>query len=88
LSEELRFEDILGTRQPIKTMVFAASIAHAKNLRYALIKEYNRRNNLPPNDAAAEKFILAVHNEMSNARDLIEEFQKVTGLEVVRCGNP
>ncbi|MGD0480889.1 MAG: DEAD/DEAH box helicase family protein [Terracidiphilus sp.] len=73
------FEDILGTRQPAKTMVFAASIAHAKNLRYALIEEYNRRNNLPPNDAAAEKFIVAVHNEMPGAQGLIEEFQKITG---------
>lgn len=81
LIAEKYFEDILGTRQPAKTMVFAASIAHAKNLRYALIEEYNRRNNLPPNDAAAEKFILAVHNEMAGARELIEEFQKVTGPE-------
>ena len=79
LIAEKYFEDILGTRQPVKTMVFAASIAHAKNLRYALIEEYNRRNNLPPNDAAAEKFIVAVHNEMAGARELIEEFQKVTG---------
>ncbi len=79
LIAEKYFEDILGTRQPVKTMVFAASIAHAKNLRYALIDEYNRRNNLPPNDAAAEKFILTVHNEMAGARELIEEFQKVTG---------
>jgi len=75
------FEDILGTRQPVKTMVFAASIAHAKNLRYALIEEYNRKNNLPPNDASAEKFILAVHNEMAGAREIIEEFQKITGPE-------
>jgi len=72
------FEDILGTRDPVKTIVFAASIAHAKNLRYALIEEYNRRNNLPPNDADAEKFIVAVHNEMPGAQGLIEEFQKVT----------
>lgn len=79
LIAEKYFEDILGTRQPVKTMVFAASIAHAKNLRYALIEEYNRRNNLPPNDSAAEKFILAVHNEMSGARELIGEFQEVTG---------
>jgi len=79
LIAEKYFEDILGTREPVKTMVFAASIAHAKNLRYALIEEYNRRNNLPPNDAAAEKFIVAVHNEMAGARELIEEFQKVTG---------
>jgi type I restriction enzyme R subunit len=54
---------------------------HAKNLRYALIEEYNRRNNLPPNDAAAEKFIVAVHNEMSGAQELIEEFQKITGAD-------
>jgi type I site-specific restriction endonuclease len=39
---------ILGTRQPVKTIVFAASIAHAKNLRYALIAKYNELNNLPP----------------------------------------
>lgn len=78
LIAEKYFEDILGTREPAKTMVFAASIAHAKNLRYALIAAYNERNNLPPNDASAERFILAVHNEMPGARELIEEFQKVT----------
>jgi len=70
------FEDILGTRQPAKTMVFAASIAHAKNLRYALIGEYNSLNNLPPNDAAAEKFIVAVHNEMSGAGELSKSSKK------------
>jgi type I restriction enzyme R subunit len=85
LIAEKYFEDILGTRQPVKTMVFAASIAHAKNLRYALIEEYNRRNNLPHNDAAAEKFIVAVHNEMAGARELIEEFQKVTGSDERRA---
>lgn len=79
LIAEKYFEDILGMRAPVKTMVFAASIAHAKNLRYALIEEYNRRNNLPPNEASAERFIVAVHNEMAGARELIEEFQKVTG---------
>lgn len=72
-----KYFEVLGMRQPIKTMVFAASIAHAKNLRYALIEKYNELNNLPPNDAAAEKFIVAVHNEMAGARELIEEFQKV-----------
>lgn len=81
LIAEKYFEDILGTRQPVKTIVFAASIAHAKNLRYALIEEYNSRNNLPPNDASAEKFIVAVHNEMTGSRELIEEFQKITGTE-------
>jgi len=74
-----KYFEILGTRYPVKTMVFAASIAHAKNLRYSLIEKYNELNNLPPNDAAAEKFIVAVHNEMVGARELIEEFQKVTG---------
>lgn len=74
-----KYFEILGTRQPVKTMVFAASIAHAKNLRYALIEKYNELNNLPRNDAAAEKFIVAVHNEMSGARELIEDFQEITG---------
>ena len=73
-----KYFEILGTRQPVKTIVFAASIAHAKNLRYALIAKYNDLNNLPSNDASAEKFIVAVHNEMSGARELISEFQKVT----------
>lgn len=73
-----KYFEILGTRQPVKTMVFAASIAHAKNLRYALIEKYNNLNNLPPNDASAEKFIVAVHNEMPGASALIEEFQKIT----------
>lgn len=74
-----KYFEILGTREPVKTIVFAASIAHAKNLRYALIEKYNELNNLPPNDASAEKFIVAVHNEMPGARALIEEFQKITG---------
>jgi len=74
-----KYFEILGTRQPVKTIVFAASIAHAKNLRYALIEKYNELNNLPSNDASAEKFIVAVHNEMAGARELIEEFQKITG---------
>lgn len=74
-----KYFEVIGTREPVKTIVFAASIAHAKNLRYALIEKYNELNNLPPNDAAAEKFIVAVHNEMSGARELIEEFQKITG---------
>lgn len=85
LIAEKYFEDILATRTPVKTIVFAASIAHAKNLRYALIEEYNRRNNLPPNDAAAEKFIVAVHNEMPGARELIEEFQKITPAEEIKA---
>lgn len=75
---EKYFEDILGTKEPVKTIVFAASIAHAKNLRYALIEEYNRRNKLPLNDASAEKFIVTVHSQMAGSRELIEEFQKVT----------
>ena len=78
LIADVYFDQILATREPVKTMVFAASIAHAKNLRYALIAKYNEKNNLPPNDAAAERFIVAVHNEMPGAQELIEEFQKIT----------
>ncbi len=81
LIAEVYFDEILATREPVKTIVFAASIAHAKNLRYALIAKYNEKNKLPQNDAAAEKLILAVHNEMAGARELIEEFQKITGAE-------
>lgn len=80
-----KYFEVIGTRQPVKTIVFAASIAHAKNLRYALIEKYNELNNLPPNDAAAEKFIVAVHNEMPGARELIEEFQKITTAEERRA---
>lgn len=79
LIADVYFDQILGTREPVKTLVFAASIAHAKNLRYALIAKYNEKNSLPPNDAEAEKFIVAVHNEMMGASELIEEFQKITG---------
>ncbi|MEM9541863.1 MAG: DEAD/DEAH box helicase family protein [Cyanobacteria bacterium P01_E01_bin.42] len=70
--------EILGRREPVKTIVFAASIAHAKNLRYALIDEYNRLNKLPQNDAGAEKFIVAVHSQMTEAKEAIAEFQQVT----------
>ncbi len=67
LIADVYFDEILGTREPVKTLVFGASIAHAKNLRYALIAKYNEKNSLPTNDAAAEKFIVAVHNEMIGA---------------------
>ncbi|MBW4693866.1 MAG: DEAD/DEAH box helicase family protein [Lyngbya sp. HA4199-MV5] len=77
LIAETYFE-VVGKKEPTKTIVFAASIAHAKNLRYALIEEYNRLNRYPMNDAAAEKFIVTVHNQVPNARELIEEFQKPT----------
>jgi type I site-specific restriction endonuclease len=73
-----KYFEILGTREPVKTIVFTASTAHAKNLRYGLLARYNELDHLPPNDASAEKFIVAVHNQMSGARELIEEFQKVT----------
>jgi type I restriction enzyme R subunit len=76
-----KYFEVIGTREPVKTIVFAASIAHAKNLRYALIERYNEINRLPPNDASAEKFIVAVHNEMPGSSTLIEEFQNVTGPE-------
>jgi type I restriction enzyme R subunit len=76
-----KYFEVIGTREPVKTIVFAASIAHAKNLRYALIEKYNELNNLPPNDASAEKFIVAVHNQMGDASRLIEEFQKIMPAE-------
>ena len=43
-----------------------------------LLAQYNASNHLLPNDASAEKFGVAVHDEMPSARELIQEFQKVT----------
>lgn len=79
-----KYFEILGTREPVKTIVFTASIQHAKNLRYALIKRYNELNNLPPNDASAEKFIVAIHNEQPKAGELIEKFQRTTPADELR----
>jgi len=71
-----KYFELIGS-EPAKTLVFAASIPHAKNLRYALIEKYNELHNLRPSDATAEEFIVAIHNEMHNAKDLLREFQKV-----------
>lgn len=71
------FEDILENGQLVKTIAFATSVAHANDLARALIEEYNRRNNLPPDHPAAEKFIMPVHHEMANALTIIEQFQVI-----------
>ncbi len=60
-----------------KTLVFAASIEHANHLRNAFIDKYNELNNLPRNDATAEDFIVSIHNQIKNAKDLIKEFQEI-----------
>jgi len=60
-----------------KALVFAASIQHANNLRYAFIRKYNELMGLPPNDATAEDFTVAIHTGMPNAKDLIKEFQRI-----------
>jgi len=62
-----------------KALVFAASIQHANNLRYAFIRKYNELMSYPPDDATAEDFIVAIHTGMSNAKDLIKEFQRING---------
>ena len=62
-----------------KALVFAASIQHANNLRYAFIRKYNEFMGLPPDDAEAEDFIVAIHTGMPNAKDLIREFQRING---------
>jgi len=62
-----------------KALVFAASIQHANNLRYAFIRKYNELMGLPPDDAEAEDFIVAIHTGMPNAKDLIREFQRING---------
>lgn len=60
-----------------KALIFAASIQHANNLRYAFIRKYNELMGLPPDDATAEDFIVAIHTGMPNAKDLIKEFQRI-----------
>lgn len=60
-----------------KALVFAASIQHANNLRYAFIRKYNELMGLPPDDAEAEEFIASIHTGMPNAKDLIREFQRI-----------
>lgn len=60
-----------------KTLVFAASIEHANHLRNAFIDKYNQLNNLPPDDATAEDFIKAIHNQVPKAKELIEQFQEI-----------
>jgi len=74
-----KYFEVIGRREPVKTIVFAASIRHAINLQYALITKYNELHHLPPTDPDAEKFIVAIHNEMPNARERIEEFQRING---------
>lgn len=71
-----KYFEVIKDDDPVKTIVFAASIAHANHLRYALIRAFNERHDLPPEDAAAEKFIVAIHNEVPGAIELIQEFQK------------
>ncbi len=81
-----KYFEIIGLREPVKTIIFAASIRHATHLRYALIEQYNELNHLPRNDATAERFIVAIHNEIPTARDLLQEFQKIDGPIKVAVG--
>jgi len=69
--------DYQRTRRLPKTLVFAASIAHANHLRNAFIDKFNEINNLPPDDATAEKFIVSIHNQIPNAKELIQKFQEI-----------
>lgn len=69
--------DYQRTRKIPKTLVFTASIAHANHLRNAFIDKYNEINNLPPDDGTAEDFIKAIHNQIPNAKELIQKFQEI-----------
>lgn len=72
-----KYFEVIGKRDPVKTIVFAASIRHATNLRFAFIQRYNELHHLPPNDATAETFIVAIHNELRDAQQKIEDFQRI-----------
>jgi type I restriction enzyme R subunit len=71
-----KYFEIIGGKDPVKTIVFAASISHANNLRYALIRKFNALHELPPNNSVAESFIVTIHNQIAGASDLIKEFAK------------
>lgn len=60
-----------------KALVFTASIQHANNLRYALIRKYNELSGFPLDDAAAERFIRAIHTGMPNPTSLTTDFQRI-----------
>ncbi|MGC9101328.1 MAG: DEAD/DEAH box helicase family protein [Caldisericum sp.] len=60
-----------------KTLVFAASIAHANHLRDALISKYNELNKLPKDSSEAEDFIVVIHNQVKNSSELIRKFQEI-----------
>lgn len=67
------------TRELKKALVFAASIQHANNLRYAFIRKYNEMLGRPVDDAEAEKFIVSIHTGIPGAKDLINDFQRING---------
>ena len=71
--------DFERTRELKKALVFAASIQHANNLRYAFIRKYNELMGRPVDDAEAEKFIVSIHTGIPGAKDLINDFQRIRG---------
>ncbi len=71
--------DFKRTKELKKALVFAASIQHANNLRYAFIRKYNELMGRSVDDAEAEKFIVAIHTGIPGAKDLINDFQRING---------
>ena len=71
--------DFKRTKELKKALVFAASIQHANNLRYAFIRKYNEQMGRPVDDAEAEKFIVSIHTGIPGAKDLINDFQRIKG---------
>lgn len=58
--------DYQKTKTLKKALVFAASIQHANNLRYAFIRKYNELTGLRLDDAKPEPFIVSIHTGMPN----------------------
>jgi type I restriction enzyme R subunit len=69
--------DYQRTKTLKKALVFAASIPHANNLRYAFIRKFNELNGLPLDDARAEEFIVSIHTGIPNSGELLREFQRI-----------
>lgn len=70
--------DYQRTKELKKALVFAASIPHANNLRYALIRKFNELSGLPVDDARAEDLIVSIHTGIPNNGELLREFQRIS----------
>ncbi|MGC9079793.1 MAG: DEAD/DEAH box helicase family protein [Nanopusillaceae archaeon] len=70
--EAINFKE---TKELKKTIVFAASIKHAENLRLAFIRKYNELMGYSPDNAEAEEIFRSIHSAIPNHDELVSELQ-------------